>query len=328
MPANLPPKYFEAERVYKQAKTPEDKVEALELMLAVMPKHKGTDKLRADIRSRIAKLSDEAQRRSTVARRGSAYNIRKEGAGQIVLVGLPNVGKSELVAALTEAAPEIGDYPFTSKEPLPGMMPFENIQIQLLDMPPITDRDARPWFAHLLRNADAILLLVDLAEDPVAQFEELLRELAAMRVRVIDEDDDDEMVIGVVQRRAMVIGSRGDLDESGERYERLRSRCEGLIPVAYASVLDDASLAVIGKAIFDILDIIRVYTKSPGKKADMDDPVILDRGSTLEDAAESVHKDFLANLKYAQIWGSGKFDGQRVKRDYVLEDGDVVELHT
>ena len=161
MPANLPPQYFEAEKVYRQAKTPEEKVEALETMLAIMPKHKGTDKLRADLRRKIAKFSEEAQRRPSVTRKGSAYNIRKEGAGQVVLVGLPNVGKSQLVSTLTDAFPEIADYPFATKVPLPGMIRFENIQIQLMDMPPITDREAKPWFSHLLRNADILLIMVD-----------------------------------------------------------------------------------------------------------------------------------------------------------------------
>ncbi len=324
MPANLPPQYFEAEKVYRQARTPEEKVEALETMLAIMPKHKGTDKLRAELRTRIAKFSEEAQRRSSTARRGSAYNIRKEGAGQVVLVGLPNVGKSELLAAVTEATPEVGDYPFTTKEPLPGMMHFENIQIQLLDMPPITDRDARPWFAHLLRNSDALVLVVDLGEEPVLQIETLLSELAAMKVQVMP---DDELPIGTVRKCALVLGSRNDLDEAGERCARLRSRFEGVLPVECVSVLDDSGLERLRRTIFERLDIMRVYTKTPGKKADMEDPVILKKGSTLEDAAESVHKDFRANLKYAQVWGSGKFDGQRVKRDYVLEDGDIVELH-
>jgi hypothetical protein len=325
MPANLPPRYFEAERVYRQARTPEEKVEALETMLAVMPKHKGTDKLRADLRTRIAKFSDEAQRRGSTARRGSAYNIRKEGAGQVVLVGLPNVGKSELLAAVTEATPEVGDYPFTTKEPLPGMMRFENIQIQLLDMPPITDRDARPWFAHLLRNSDALVLVVDIGEDPIPQIETLLSELAAMKVQIMPGDDD--LPIGIVHRRALILGSRNDLDEAGERCARLQSHFEGVLPVECVSVLDDSGLERLRRTIFDLLDIMRVYTKTPGKRADMEDPVILQKGSTLEDAAESVHKDFRANLKYAQVWGSGKFDGQRVRRDYVLEDGDIVELH-
>jgi len=327
MPANLPPQYFEAEKVYRQAKTPEDKIEALDTMLAIMPKHKGTDKLRADLRRRIAKLSDEAQRRSSVSRKGSAYNIRKEGAGQVVLVGLPNAGKSQLVSALTDAFPEVADYPYATKNPLPGMMRFENIQIQLLDMPPITDREAKPWFSHLLRNADVLVIMVDLVEDPLIQLETLVAELEGMKVKLIMEGVEDEFVPGVVHKVALVVGNKIDLDGSGESFGLLSELYSDRLAVAAVSAREGDGLEEMTRRIFELLNIIRVYTKSPGKKADFEDPVILKRGSTVEEAAESVHKDFRIRLKYAQVWGSGKYDGQRVKRERVLEDGDVVELH-
>jgi ribosome-interacting GTPase 1 len=327
MPANLPPQYFEAEKVYRQAKTPEEKVEALETMLAIMPKHKGTDKLRADLRRRIAKFSEEAQRRSSVARKGSDYNIRKEGAGQVVLVGLPNAGKSQLVSTLTDAFPEVADYPFATKNPLPGMMKFENIQIQLLDMPPITDREARPWFSHLLRNADIILIMVDLSEDPLVQLETLLAEMEGMKVKVMEQGGTEEFVPGVVRKPALVVGNKHDLDGSDENHLILDELCGDELQVLAVSAREGNGLEAMSRAVFEKLNVIRVYTKTPGQKPDLDDPVVLRRGSTAEDAAESVHKDFRSRLKYAQVWGSGKYDGQRVKRDHVLEDGDIIELH-
>ncbi len=327
MPANLPPQYFEAEKVYRQAKTPEEKVEALESMLAIMPKHKGTDKLRADLRRRIAKCSEEAQRRPSGGKRGSDYNIRKEGAGQVVLVGLPNAGKSQLVSAVTDAFADVADYPFATKVPLPGMMRFENIQIQLLDMPPITDHDAKPWFSHLLRNCDVLLILADLSDNPLVQLETLLAELEAMKVRVLAADVAEEFLPGVVHKRALIVASKMDLIRGDESLDALRSRCGGEIPVVAVSAKVGGCLADMGRAIFDSLDIIRVYTKPHGGKPDFDEPVILKKGCTIEDAAESVHKDFRRGMKYAQIWGSGKFDGQRVKRDHVLDDGDAVEFH-
>jgi len=328
MPANLPPQYFEAEKVYRQARTPEEKVEALETMLAIMPKHKGTDKLRADLRRKIAKFTEEAERRPSVARKGSAYNIRKEGAGQIALVGLPNAGKSQLVSALTDAFPEVADYPFATKEPLPGMMRYENIQIQLLDMPPITDRDAKPWFSHLLRNADGLLIVVDLCDEPLLQVEAITTELENMKVKFLTGEVEEELMPGVVRKRTLIIGNKVDLDSSGERCALLTSRYGGGIPVVAVSAKDGVGLEEMKQAVFNMLDIIRVYTKAPGKKPEFEEPVVLRRGSTVEDAAESVHKDFRSRLRYAQVWGSGKFDGQRVKRGHILEDGDVVELHT
>ncbi len=327
MPANLPPQYFEAEKIYRHAKTPDEKVEALETMLAIMPKHKGTDKLRAELRTRIAKFQDEAQRKQGATHRGSVYNIRKEGAGQVVLVGLPNAGKSQLVSAFSEASPMIANYPFTTKQPIPGMMRFENIQIQLIDMPPINDRDAKPYFAHLLRSADMLLLMVDLGDDPVAQLEFILGELERMKVSVREKDKQEELIIGVVRKKALIIANKTDLDESSERYNQLLSRYEKEFPVIPVSFQEVIGLEDLELSIFNALNIIRIYTKTPGKKADYTDPCVLKMGSTLDNAAESVHKDFRAGLKFALLWGSGKFDGQRIKRDYVLADGDVVELH-
>ena len=177
MPANLTPAYFEAEKRYRAAETPEEKLEALNEMLRVMPKHKGTDGLRAELRTKIAKFQKESAKQQATARKGGMYHVPKEGAGQIALVGLTNSGKSSLMAATTSAHVEVGDYPYTTRLPQPGMMRFENVQIQLVDMPPISAQDARPWFAAVLRAADALILMVDLEIDPVTEVEELLGEL-------------------------------------------------------------------------------------------------------------------------------------------------------
>jgi len=327
MPANLPPQYHEAEKIYRSAKTPEEKVEALEAMLAVMPKHKGTDHLRADLRRRMAKHQEEAQRRPSLPKKGSAYNVRKEGAGQVVLVGLPNAGKSQLLATLTEAVTEVADYPFTTKVPMPGMMRFENIQIQLVDMPPLIDREAKPWLSHLLRNADILLVMVDLGEGPLMQMDVIMAELEGVKVKLIGMEVKDELLIGVAQKKALIVGSKNDLNNAGENYKILRSRYGGQLPVVSISAQRGTGLEEMKRIIYEMLDIIRVYTKSPGAKADLNEPVILKKGSTVEEAAGSIHKDFLRNLKYAQVWGSGKFDGQKVSRGHVLEEGDIVEFH-
>jgi len=327
MPANLPPQYHEAEKIYRSAKTPEEKVEALEAMLAIMPKHKGTDHLRAELRRRIAKHQEEAQRRPSAGRKGSSYNVRREGAGQIVLVGLPNAGKSQLVSALTDAAIEVADYPFATKVPAPGMMRFENIQIQLVDMPPLTDREAKPWLSHLLRNSDVLLIMIDLGEDPLIQMDAILAELEGMKVRIIGMEMTDELLIGVAQKKALLVGNKNDLSNAAENYNLLKSHYGDKLAVVSISAQKGIGLEEMKRAIYNLLDIIRVYTKSPGARADLDEPVVLKTGSTVEEAAASIHKDFLRNLKYAQVWGSGKFDGQKVSRGHVLEDGDVIEFH-
>ena len=326
MPANLTPQYFEAEKRYRGAETIEERVEALREMLAVMPKHKGTDGLRAELRTRIAKLSKEAVKAQATARRGGAYHIPREGAGQITLVGLPNVGKSRLVSAVTEASVEVADYPFTTKIPQLGMMRFENVQIQLVDMPPITDQDARPWFASVLRSSDALFLVVDLADDPVRQTVDILAELEKFRVGLAGNPNASEQVL--FEKKAIIVGSKRDMDSSGINYAKLRARYEKEAAVLSISAEEGIGLEELRKEAFDILEVVRIHTKIPGTQADMNDPMIMDRGSTVEGAAEAVHKDLRRGLKFALIWGSGKFAGQRVKRDHVLKDGDIIELHT
>jgi ribosome-interacting GTPase 1 len=323
MPANLPPQYYDAEKRYRAARTPEDKIEALETMLAIMPRHKGTDHLYGDLRRRIAKLTEEAERKAATSR--TSFYIRKEGAGQVALVGLPNSGKSQLLAAVTDALPEIADYPFTTKSPNIGMMKFENIQIQLVDTPAMTGKDSRVWLNNVARNADLIAIVVDLSQSPVDQVESILKELES--VSIVPESESSYNLIGKRFKKMMIIGGKGDLDASEVGWLQLKTRYGNRFPISPVSAVTGSKLQDFKKNIFSALDIIRVHTKSPGKKVELTDPIILKTGSTVKDAAEDIHKDFKAKLKYAVVWGSGKFDGQRVSQTHVLQDNDIIELH-
>jgi ribosome-interacting GTPase 1 len=324
MPANLPPQYYEAEKRLRQAKTPEEKIEILELMIAIMPKHKGTDHLHGDLRRKIAKLTEEAERKAATSR--TSFYIRKEGAGQIALVGLPNVGKSQLLATVTDAAPEIADYPFTTKTPNIGMMKFENIQIQLVDTPPVTGKESRVWLNNVARNADLIAIMADLSNNPVQQVETTLQELENIGIVPVSTDIT-EVNIGKRQRKMLIIANKSDLESSGAGIKQLNSQYGASFPVISISASEGNNIEVLKSGIFKALEIIRVHTKSPGKKVDLTDPVILKIGSTVKEAAEEIHKDFKSKLKYAVVWGSGKFDGQRVSQGHVLKDNDVIELH-
>ena len=324
MPANLTPQYFEAERRYKSASTPEEKIQALEAMLAVMPKHKGTDHLQADLRRKISKIGEEAEKKYATGHK--SFTIRKEGAGQVALVGPPNTGKSLLLASLTNVVPEVADYPFTTKTPNVGMMPFENIQVQLIDMPAINMEEAHVWSNTVLRNADLLAIVVDLTSNPVQQVEATLKELEDMAI-VPDVKGVDYSGTGLRARRMFIIANVGDLDIDDEGIKSLTAKYGTMLYIIRVSAEEKQNLEELKLQIFSQLAIMRVHTKSPGARVDLTDPVILPKGATIKEAAEAIHKDFKYKLRYAVVWGSGKFDGQRLGAEHVLRDNDIIELH-
>jgi len=330
VPANLTPQYREAEEKYRQAKTPEEKMAALEEMLAIIPKHKGTEHLQGDIKHRMAKLRSQEEQKTAHGRRTVLYQVEREGGGQVALVGPPNVGKSKLLSRLTNAQPEIGDYPFTTQKPLPGMMEYEDIKIQIVDMPPIAEEFTEPWMAAIARNADAVLLIVDASDGSVLdQIESVLSILEQFRVRLYGWDKpvpQDELGL-IIPRKSILVPSKMDRSESPDNLEVIRDLYADRFPIIPVSSETCSGIEEIRVQIFRMLDIVRVYTKIPGKPADMDTPYVVPRGSTVQDVATMVHKDFAQRLKFAKLWGGTKFEGQMVSRDHVLEDRDIIELH-
>ena len=325
MPANLTPEYLEAERRFKSVKTTEDKVEALEEMLATIPRHKGTEKMQADLKRRLSKLRAEQARRPA-SRAGILHRVEKEGAGQVALVGPPNSGKSLLVRRLTHATPEVADYPFTTRVPLPGMMPFEDVQVQLVDLPPVHPDFPESWLYQIIRNTDATLLVVDLSDpDLLEDLETTLGQLANAKVHL--GRDDPPNAPGWLQKRTLLVANKIDASGAREDFEILSELYGERFPMARVSAETGDGLQQLRQAVFEMLAVIRVYTKAPGKKLERTAPYVLKRGARLIDLAAHVHQDFLTQLKYARVWGHGKFEGQMVNRDHLLEDKDVVELH-
>ncbi len=326
MPANLTPQYLEAEKNFRQAKTTLEKIACLEEMLAVIPKHKGTEHLQADLRTRLAALIRSLDVKS--ATRRLSMTIEKVGAGQVAVIGLPNTGKSQIVASITNAAPTVAAYPFTTQIATPGMMTFENVQIQLVDTPPLSDHPPEWWLLNIIRRADSLLLVVDLSQDAVAQAEKVIAKLNEKRIGLGQSKGEatDDKDAPVSYKKTIIVGNKADLDDGGRNFQALQSRYGARLPIIAVSALG-IGLDELKKQIYQVLNVIRVYTKEPGGKPDMAEPIILVRGSTLEMAAASIHKSFAQRMKYARIWGSGKFDGVMVKRDHVLQDGDIIELH-
>lgn len=245
----------------------------------------------------------------------------------MALVGLPNSGKSQILASLTHALPLIADYPFTTRVPLPGMMKFGNIHIQLVDTPPLMDEFAESGLLSLIRGADALALVLDLTRDCSAQIELITEELNRRRIRILAQSEEPKAEIGRFPKRAVLIGNKWDLQEAQKNCRDLIHRFSPRYRVLCVSARERVNLDELPKEIFAAPDIVRAYTKTPGKSADRNDPVVLPKGSNVLAFASQIHKDFAQKLKYARIWGGEKYDGQIVQRDYVLRDGDVIELH-
>jgi hypothetical protein len=327
MPANLPPPYFEAEKRYREGKTPEEKVDALEEMLTIMPKHKGTDKLRADLRRRIAKHKTDAQQKKGAAKREGSFNIDKEGAAQAVIIGAPNVGKSSIVASLTNAKPEVADFPHSTWNATPGMANFEGIQLQLIDTPPVPMEFTDPGLADLLRRTDLIVIVLDIHTDTLQHLEDTLSFLNTLRIFPSGMHVPSDLRKAPFIKKVLIAVNKID-DEAAEKdYRAFLELCELPIPSMPISILAGYNLNALLRKIYELCEKIRVFTKTPGKEPDRKLPFVLPRDSTLEDLAAEIHKDFVDKLRFAKVWGRKVFDGQMVQRDYVLNDGDVVEIH-
>jgi len=326
MPTNLPPEAIEAEQRYREARSLPDKIARLEEFISAIPKHKGTDKLRADLRRRLSKLKSSAQGPQKTSRQESAFRIEREGAGQVVVVGPPNVGKSALVAALTNATPEVADFPFTTWLPTPGMMPIENIQVQLIDTPPLSVDYVEPEMIDLIRRADLALLMIDLQGYALQQLEEAVAWLEGHRIVARHRQSHYPEPQRLTFLPLLVLVNKNDDSRTDEDYEVLCELLEGEWPLLPLSVTTGRNLERLKWAVYEQLDIIRVYSKPPGKKPDLDTPFVLKKGATVEQLAAKVHRDFYEQLKTARVWGAGVYGGQMVGRDHVLHDGDVVEL--
>lgn len=329
MPANLTQQYLKAEGEYRRATTPEEELTCLQAMLREIPKHKGTDHLQAQLKTKISKLKRDLQSAKRIGKKSRGVRIPRQGAGTALLMGGPNSGKSRLLASLTKATPEVAAYPFTTHVPLPGMMPWEDVTVQLVDTPPITTDYLESYMYGLIRGADVVLLLVDLGNDGgIEQCQDVLDRLNQTKTRLAADSFLSEEDIGLSYTHTFLVPNKIDLAEAAERLDLLHE----LLPLDFRefviSAQEGIGLDALRSAVYETMDVVRVYTKLPSaKEADRDRPFTLRRGRTLLDLAGQVHKDYVEGLKFARIWGSAVHDGAVVKGDYVLQDKDVVELH-
>ncbi len=324
MPANLTPQFYAAEAKYKEATNTRDKLKGLRGMLSAIPKHKGTEKLQGEIKRKIAQIGlEEEQGRKSGSRGASVDHVPHEGAGQVVLVGEPNVGKSTFFSAVTGASAEAAPYPYSTLKPQPGMVRFEDIQVQLVDSPPYSDEFQEAWLPNVARHADALVFVVDLAADnsPGEQFSHLRKSLKDHDINIVPEKaGDDDLPDEEWVKRTIVIGNKTDL--AGEIPD-----CIGEFPVIPVSAGKGEGIASLPPLLFRMLRIVRVYTKLPGKKPDMEKPFVLPIGASVGDFCRLVHKDFARKLRFARLWREGSFQGIQVHQEHDVTDGDIFELH-
>lgn len=325
MPTNLPPEYFSAEDRFKQAKSFSEKIAALEALIATIPKHKGTDRLRADLRRKLSNLREDSLKKSKTGK-GGLYNVEKQGASMAALAGFPNAGKSSIVASLTNATPVIADYPMSTLIPLSGMMPFEDILFQLVDLPPIGNESTDGWVSGIFRNADSIIIVIDLSEDPDIQTELILEQFEKWRILLLKKDDSGSKTDSA-RKPVIIAANKADLSDAKQRLEELKKICEKSYPVIGISTKSKEGLEELRRTLFENSWIIRVYSKEPGKEPDLHTPFVLPKGSSVLELANRIHKEFLIKFKYACIWGSARYPGQRVQKDYIMHDRDIVEFH-
>lgn len=326
MPANLTPDYKKAEEWFRNATSDQERLAALELMLSTIPKHKGTEGLQADIKRRISKLRAALQPGTRKGgRHVDIYHVPRMGAGQVVLLGLPNTAKSSIVKALTGAPVHIADYPFSTDRPVPGMMRFEDIQIQIVDTPPITTDSAPPGLVNTFRSADLIAIVIDLSGQQIEQMEACLGYLRSHRL-LAKGDEGPEDLIHRLAKKAFILCTKSDLAQPGT-VQTLKELYPLGLPFIETSTVTADGLGELSRRLFELLEVVRIYAKPPGRPADMKAPFVLPVGSTILDLARLIHRELANRLKGARVWGDGVYPGQYVQLNHSLRDKYIVELH-
>ena len=323
MPANLTPEYEKADQRYREATSDSERLDALREMLRSIPKHKGTEKMQADLKRRISEFR-KGQKKKASTKGFDPYHVPKSGAGQVVLVGAPNVGKSMIVATTTNAPVKVAEYPFTTALPVPGMWTYEDAQIELVDTPPVTLEHVPGGLVGTIQKADTICVVVDASTDPLEQAEMVLNLLTDREIRIRSAARNN-LDAANREQSGIIVANKIDIAPA-ENIVALHELYKAKLDVYPVSAATGEGMDKLLKRLWELLAVIRVYTKQPGKPPDMDKPFTLPIGSSVEDLAREIHRELPEKMKRARVWGEGRYYGQQVQRSETLRDTDIVEI--
>ena len=330
MAANLTPQYLRAEEEYRRAQTPEEELRWLQVMFAEIPKHKASEKMQVMLKTKISEVKKEIEAQKGASKKvGKSVKIPRQGAGTCVVIGGPNSGKSQLLNFYTKAKPEVAPYPFTTQTATPGMMPWKDVFVQLIDTPPITPDFFESYLLGYIRGAELVLLMVDLGDDDgIQQCQDVLDRLQNTKTRLAVESGLDEDDVGLSYTKTFLVLNKSDVPDYQDRLELFHEFCKTPFREFQISATTGAGAEELRDAIYEAMNVVRVYTKQPTQKvADMERPFTLKTGGTVFDLCDQIHKDYASRFKFARVWGTGVHDGTVVKGDYVVNDGDIVEIN-
>jgi len=392
MPTNLPPEALDKWELIEAAHTPREKMDAMIEFLKYVPHHKGTMKLRGEMNRKISLIRADLDKKKRMgtgkSSGGPKLFVEKQGSAQVALIGMTNVGKSCLMKATTNSKVLVTPTPYSTHEPVPGIMTYGDVQFQIVEAPAVMEGSADGRAAGhvtlgLARNADGVILMVDLSLDPIKQLELLLAELEKSRVlvnkpsgrvyverrhagsalriilvgRLLDcsmqdvedllrsyklndaivkisgdirlDDVEDAIFETTTYKPAVIVANKLDLKGAIENLRILKQYVNGRLPVIAMSCEQKTGIPELGKALFESLKVIRVYTKDPGSKQDTGHPFVMKYGATINDLARNIHKEMLENFMFAMVWAKRlPFSPKKVGMNFVLDDGDIVEIHT
>jgi len=392
MPTNLPPEAMDKWELVEAAHTPKEKMDAMIEFLKYVPHHKGTMKLRGEMNRKISLIRADLDKKKRMgtgkSSGGPKLFIEKEGSAQIALIGMTNVGKSCLMTATTNSKVIVTPTPYSTHEPVPGIMSYGHVQFQIVEAPAVMEGSADGRAAGhvtlgLARNADGVILMVDLSRDPIEQLELILAELeksrvlvskpsgkvdidrrhagAALRIILIGklldcsmqdvedllrsykitdaivrisgeirlDDVEDAIFETTTYKPAVIVANKLDLKGTEANLKLLKQYVNGRLPIVAMSCEQKTGINELGRALLESLNVVRVYTKDPGSREDTGHPFVLKHGATVNDLTKNIHKEMLQNFMFAMVWAKRlPFSPKKVGLGFILEDGDIVEIHT